>query len=209
METFTLPVIKDVATIAVYGIGIIGGIYGFFKWIYPKVYPFFRHQYYYHETGVHVIKDIELHFGKEAGRVLRDIMKQRGLEITIDEMRLNIIENAIGLGIFICNSDGKCTYANKTLAKMFGLSQHEMLGFGWLGPIIDKQTAYDNWKFSVDHGTPYRDMYDVRIADVTKTYTAEAEPSLDEEKRITLGFVGVVKEKTEPTNDSIPIIKAQ
>lgn len=201
MENLTsLLVIKDIATIIAYLIAIIGGLYSFFKWGWPKISPYFYNQIYLHQAGVHVIKDIEKQFGKEAGRVIKDLLREKGLEIVIDEMRLNIIENAIGLGIYICSSDGRCTYANKTLSKMFGLSQQEMIGNGWLKPIVDKQTAYTNWKRSVDHNIPYEDIYEVNVDGEIKKYHTQAEPSMDEDKTIILGYVGTIREvktKTE------------
>lgn len=194
MESIHLTTLKDIVTILGYLIAIIGGIFSFFKWIWPKIGPYFYNQIYLHQAGVHVIKDIEKQFGKEAGRVIKELLRERGLEIVIDEMRLNIIENAIGLGIYICSADGRCTYANKTVAKMFGLSQAEMLGNGWLKPIVDKQTAYQNWKRCQEHNIPYDDTYEVSVDGEIKKYWTQAEPSMDEDKTIILGYVGIVRE---------------
>lgn len=194
-ELLKLDNIKDVVTILAYGVAIIGGIYSFFKWGWPKISPLIYNYFYLHSTGINVIRDIEAHFGKEAGKVLRDVIREKGLEIVIDEMRLNIIENTIGLGIFISDATGKCTYANKTLAKMFGRSQHDMLGYGWLSPIVDKQTAYNNWRFSIDNITPYRDTYSINSDNGVTIMYAEAEPSMDEEGNVILGYVGIVKPK--------------
>lgn len=189
----SLPVAKDIVTIGGYIVVIITACYTFVKWIWPKISPLFINSWYYYGTGVHVLKDIEKNFGKEAGRILKDIIQQRGLEIVIDEMRLNIIENTIGIGIFICDISGKCTYANKTLARMFGISQAEMLGNGWLTPIVDKQKAYLNWKFSVDNGTPYRDDYQIEVDGKIFNYHTEAEPSIGDDNAGILGYVGIVR----------------
>lgn len=194
METLGLTVLKDIANIIVYAIAIIGSFYSFIKWVWPRLSPYFYNQIYLHQTGTHIIRDIEKQFGKEAGRVIKDLLKEKGLEIVIDEMRLNIIENAIGLGIYICSSDGKCTYANKTLAKMFGLSQTEMLGNGWLKPIINKQEAHSNWKRSVEYNIPYEDTYELKVDGEIKKYHTQAEPSMDEDRTVILGYVGTVRE---------------
>lgn len=193
MTDLTLPTIKDIELTIYYFLAIAGTIFAFAKWAWPRIAPLIINHLYLQQTGVNVIRDIEKHFGKEAGRVLKDIIQQRGLEIVIDEMRLNIIENAAGLGIYICNSDGRCTYANKTLAKMFGLSQHDMLGNGWIANIVDKQTAFNNWKFAVDNNTPYRDEYTIKVNGVITKYYTEAEPSLSEDGDVILGYVGIVK----------------
>lgn len=184
---------KDIIIVSSYILGIIGALYTFFKWAWPRIIPHIVNQWYYYDTGVHVIRDIEQTFGKSAGRVIREIINNRAQEMAIDEMRLNIIENAVGLGIYICNVDGECTYANKTLAKMFGLSQEEMKGYSWIGPIVDKQTAYANWKFAVSNGIPYRDTYEVKVNGEIFKYHTEAEPSMDENEKIKLGYVGIVR----------------
>jgi len=193
LEEHVLVFIKDIVSILAYSVTFLGGVYAFFKWVWPKLSPYFMDYMYVNFTGVHVIRDIETHFGKNAGRVLKEIIQRRGLDIAIDEMRLNIIENTIGLGIYICHSDGKCTYANKTLAKMFGISQEDMLGYGWLAPIVDKQKAYQIWKFALDNNIPYRDKYEVTVDGEIKLYYSEAEASVSENDGIILGYVGIVR----------------
>lgn len=195
-----LVVVKDLASVVYYLIAAITGIYVFLKWIWPKISPYFINQIYFHSNGVHVIRDIEAHFGKSAGKVLKEIMQQRGLEILIDEMRLNIIENAVGIGIYIADPSGNCTYANKTLAKMFGQAQHDMLGYGWIGPIVDKQKAFHTWKFAVDNNIPYRDVYDITVNGVTNTYHAEAEASVTDNSNVVLGYVGIVRLLSQKEN---------
>lgn len=190
------PETKDVIIVIAYILTIIGTSVVFFRWAWPKIFPHIINQWYYYDTGVHVIRDIEQSFGKNAGKVIRDIINSKANEIAIDEMRLNIIENAVGIGIYICNADGECTYANKTLAKMFGLSQAEMRGYSWIGPIVDKQTAYNNWKFAVANGIPYRDTYEVKVDGTVYKYYTEAEPSMDESEKIKLGYVGIVRVAT-------------
>lgn len=193
MDAITTAYVKDIVTIIGYSVAIVGGLFGFYKWILPKISPTIENYRYYYSTGVHVIKDIESQFGKKAGKVIKDIMMQRGRDILIDEMRLDIIENATGLGIFICNDLGECTYANKTLAAMFGLDQVGMLNYGWIGPIVDKPTAMAEWKFSITNNTPYRATYQVKVDGKVRTCYAEAEPSIDEYKTVKLGYVGIVK----------------
>lgn len=194
MNSEHLTFIKDILIISGYFVAVAGGVFSFYKWILPKISPYIFNYFYLHSTGVHVIRDIEAKFGKEAGRVIRQMIRDKGIEIVVDEMRLNIIENAIGLGIYICSPDGKCTYANKTLAKMFGLSQTEMLGNGWLKSIVNKQLAYSNWQKATEHNIPYDDVYEVQVDSKIKKYHTQAEPSMDEDGVVILGYVGIVRE---------------
>lgn len=173
-------------------LGIIGSAWAGFKLIVPKLTPHLDRQYYMHTSGVHVIKDIERHFGKEAGRAIKEILQKRAASLVIDGIRLDIIENAIGLGIYICDATGKCTYANKTLANMFGMQQKDMLGYGWTTNIIDQQKAFLNWRFAVDNRIPYNDVYEVELNGKIVKYISEAEESISDGELI--GFVGIVRE---------------
>jgi PAS domain S-box-containing protein len=188
-----IAVFKDNLNVIVYCITIATAIITFLKWGWPKIKPIIENINYITADGIHVIKDIEHHLGKEAGKVLKEMISKNRIEVLVDELRLNIIENNIGLGIFICNPEGICTYSNKTLAKMFGLSQAEMIGHGWVGPIVDKEKAFNNWKFSVNNKVPYRDEYMVRVNGVEHRYYAEAEPSVADKTNEVLGYVGIVK----------------
>ncbi len=170
----------------------VGGLYGLFKLLYPPINTYVGKHMYYHSTGIHVIKNIEKHFGREAGQIIRDIMSKKGYDIMVTQMRLDVIENAVGIGIYICDENGKCSYANKTLATMFGMQQEDMLGYGWSKPIINQQKAVNNWQFSVSNGTPYSDAYEVKIGNEIKEYYTEAESSVYEGRVI--GYVGIVKE---------------
>lgn len=188
-----IAVLKDNLNVIVYCITIATAAITFLKWGWPKIRPFVENVNYITVNGIHVIKDIEHHLGKEAGKVLKEMLLKNKIEMLVDELRLNIIENNIGLGIFIFNPEGSCTYSNKTLAKMFGLSQSEMIGHGWVGPIVDKEKAFNNWKFSVSHKVPYRDEYTVRANGSEHKFYAEAEPSIDDKTNEVLGYVGIVK----------------
>jgi PAS domain S-box-containing protein len=187
--------VPEVLGIAGSVIGILGSAWATIKYIVPKITPHFERQFYMHKYGVHIIRDIERQFGKEAGTAIKEILQKRAANLVIDGLRLDIIENASGLGIYICDAVGKCTYANKTLATMFGLQQKDMLGYGWTANIVDQQKAYLNWKFAVENRIPYHDTYTVEVNGKHVTYTTEAEESISDGELI--GFVGIVKKVSE------------
>lgn len=196
LEQFNLSVSKDIVTIIVYVITIMVSVWSFVKWVLPFIKNYFKPGIYYNQTGYHILLNIEQNFGKEAGNVIKAFLKNSKLRSAIEEMRLNIIENATGIGIYLCDSNGNYTYANKTLAKMFLTDQESMLGHGWLTSIIDKKTAFDNWQFAVKNKTPYRDVYS--ISNLNHTLPAiqiysEAEPSYDESTGEIIGYVGICK----------------
>ena len=183
-----MPILETIITVG----AAATVIYTLYKFVYPHVKKTKEKYKFYNQEGYDIVRNIETHFGVEAGKVLRDILAKKGYDIILNQARLNIIENAIGLGIFICNKEGKCTYANKTLASMFGLQQEDMLDYGWATHIVDKQKAINNWNFSVSNAVPYSDSYEVLVEGAVKKMFTEAKYS--EVEGIKIGYVGFVKE---------------
>jgi PAS domain S-box-containing protein len=69
--------------------------------------------------------------------------------------------------IFEADPDGHCTFANVALCNLFGLSQEEMLGRGWLSALDGseaRERAWDTWDSCVSKHIPYLDRYQIRNA---------------------------------------------
>ncbi len=182
---------KDGLQIIVYAFSITASIWAFGKYIFPIIRRRIERSLYIHTTGVHVVQDIEKTFGREAGVALRRMVETLHQKIDMKDIRLDILENTLSIGIYLCDGDGKCTYANKTLADMFNMDKERMMGYGWLEPIVNKKAAYETWKFAVDNRIPYSDTYDVSTELGVRTYKTMAEPSIKDD--IVLGYVGVVR----------------
>lgn len=174
---------------------ILGAIWGFWKIIEKPIVTFFVKTKYNYGTGYHIIQDIEKRFGKDAADKLVEFMKKSdSFDITTD-MRLDMLEDAANIGIYVCNTDGKCIYANHTLCKMFGTSKEAMLGFGWIHGVVDKEKAYKNWMFSVNNNIPYEDNYEYLVENTIVKFKTVAEPKTAEKNGVVLGYVGVVKKE--------------
>jgi PAS domain S-box-containing protein len=190
--------IKDYATVAVATITIITAVFTFIKFVYPKIKSRYTKDSYLYNTGFHIVNDIEKSFGKDAGNALRKLLETLHHKMDVKDVRLDIIENALSIGIYLCGSDGKVTYVNRTLSDMFGMDKEKMMGLGWLSPVVERETAFKRWDFAIKNQIPYSDTYNVEIDGKAYTYKTEAEPSIRD--GIILGYVGVVKRVDIPNS---------
>ena len=61
-----------------------------------------------------------------------------------------------------CDANGACIAVNPAWCKLFGVSEHNMLGNGWLDVILDaaeRERVMDNWLNSVRNRYPHRERY--------------------------------------------------
>ncbi len=112
---------------------------------------------------------------------------------------------------FECQSDGICLYASRSLAGLFGLSQEEMRGYGWLDAIdgaSERQRVQANWMAALANGSPYRDTYRVHNRRTGERFIATAHATVSRNRngkvlRIfgTVERVSRIREATDYTMD--------
>lgn len=184
--------LKDYLVIIVYIISILTSLWAFWKFLGKKVWKSVLYSFYWYSTGYHVLADIEKSFGREAGMTIRRMVEMLHHKVDMKDIRLDIIENTLSIGIFICDASGKCTYANRTLAEMWGMDKDRLRGNGWLEALNDRERIYKSWIFAVENKIPYSDVYEVEgHTGTVEKFAVEAEPSIKED--VILGYVGVVR----------------
>ncbi len=112
-----------------------------------------------------------------------------------DALRVGILERIVGVGIYLCDSSGKCHAVNEVLCELFGRDSQDMRGKGWLGAIIEKDRNRVNqeWTNSIATGVPYSTTYVIhneRLGQEITCYT-EAYAIVSPNGQI-VGFVGWV-----------------
>ncbi len=97
------------------------------------------------------------------GRSTKDILASLHELIELSDMRLMMYQQASPVGIYECDATGKCTSANPALCELFGMTEQEMLGNGWLEAVgrnqVEKKLVFENWQASVRDNIPYREDY--------------------------------------------------
>ena len=57
--------------------------------------------------------------------------------------------------LFLCNSDGLCILANNAICELFGASENQMKGVGWMNFLHpdDREKAWYMWKTAIENGS--------------------------------------------------------
>lgn len=171
---------------------VIGSLYAGYLIISKPVFLIFGKMNYLYNSGVPLVKNIEKEFGKEPGMVIKALIQSQSKDFKTADLRLQKIESHAGLGIYACEADGKCKFANPALAELFEMDRIEMEGYGWLKNVVDKETVYDNWQFCVKAGIPYSDTYEIHTQSGSKKIFTEATPTFEHD--ILIGYVGIAKQ---------------
>jgi PAS domain-containing protein len=180
--------VKIVVTIIV---TIGGALWGIYKVLRKPVMKWYEKKSYIYSTGHSLINSIDKEFGKDAGMVIKALIQQQSRDFKTTDIRLQKIESHAQLGIYACEPDGKCKFVNPALAEIFEMDREEMSGYGWLKNVVDKETAFENWKFCVNAAIPYSDTYEIKTEKGIKKIYTEATPSF--EHNILIGYVGIIK----------------
>jgi PAS domain S-box-containing protein len=133
------------------------------------------------------------HFGHDPARELRAIIDSIRGSTSTDSMVMAICQSKIDLGIYICDPAGRCKVANKPLCRLFGLSQEQMLNYGWSMAIAESEqrAVLDRWAEAVRGKSRYTATYHLQGVEC---YT-EAEPVILD--GIIHSYVGFVIHKSE------------
>jgi PAS domain-containing protein len=119
-------------------------------------------------------------FGDSPAEAIKAIHDAIQTSYEVCELRQQITERNIQIGIFICDTKGRCTWSNSYLNELFCLDSKDMMGFGWLQAIkaSDRKRVNDHWLYSIQHDIAYDCDYtivnkrDSILVDITSTAMA-------------------------------------
>lgn len=105
------------------------------------------------------------HFGSNAATAIIESLSERTRDGAIREVRLTLLEESLGAGIYVCDHiTGKCLNCNTALSDLFGIDQADFRDFGWLSAIVpdDRIAVYKRWAACVKNTIPYEYSYRVK-----------------------------------------------
>ena len=108
---------------------------------------------------------IHSHFGTNAATAIIESIRERTRDGAIREVRLTLLEESLGAGIYVCDPvTGACLNCNTALSELFGLDQMSFRDFGWLSAIVpdDRIAAHERWTACVRNKIPYECEYRIR-----------------------------------------------
>ena len=124
-------------------------------------------------------------FGDSPAEAIKAIHDAIQTSYEVCELRQQITERNIQIGIFICDTKGRCTWSNSYLNELFCLDSKDMMGFGWIQAIhsSDRKRVNDHWLYSIQNDLAYDCDYtlinkrDHLLHDVTATAIAVKDDS--------------------------------
>jgi len=111
--------------------------------------------------GVVIAAGLYDRWGSSLAETIHEMLEVAARSRSEDAFRVGILERIVGVGIYICDSDGKCNAVNEVLCELFGRDSQDMRGKGWLGAIIEKDRDRVNqeWTNAVINGVPFSTTY--------------------------------------------------
>jgi len=148
------------------------------------------------EEVLPIINSLKNEFSKNGGKSIKDQINRINDAVSLAELRSKMIaNNLITTGAYECAPNGECTWVNKALCDMFGLTFEDCLGSGWLSGVLGDDRAYvwKQWNESIALDIPYEAEYTVMNHNTKKRFrvrtTAVAHKSIDGK---VLGFYGTI-----------------
>jgi len=127
--------------------------------------------------------------------ISRDITDRKRQEEALQhsEARYRAIGEAIDFGIWMCDAEGRNTYASESFLRLLGLTQEQCSDFGW-GEILhpdDAQQTIAEWKDCVRSGGVWDREHRFKGVDGQWHHIlARGVPLKDDQQRV-LGWVGI------------------
>ena len=135
-------------------------------------------------------------FGDNPAEAIKAIHDAIQTSYEVCELRQQITERNIKIGIFICDTKGRCTWSNSYLNELFCLDSQDMMGFGWLQAIrqSDRKRVNESWLYAIEHDIAYDCDYvvvnkrDNLLIDIVATAMA-----VKDDKNVVQCYVGYIR----------------
>jgi len=203
----TLLIIQALVEILVGISALIGVLWGGWKLIVSPIRKILDYQQNHEKEQVEirktlneevlpVINSLKREFSKNGGKSIKDQINRISDAVALAELRSKMIaSNLLTAGTYECSPTGECTWVNKALCEMFGLTYDECMGNGWLTGVVgdDRTYVWKQWNESISLDIPYEAEYLVLNHITNKKIkvraTAVAHKSIDGK---VLGFYGTI-----------------
>jgi len=103
------------------------------------------------------------------------------------------------VGIFLTDTEGKCTYTNPRYQAIYGMTQEESLGEGWVQTIHleDRERVIADWYTACDQGREYKGEFRILTSgEIQRWVYVSSSPMLSTQGQV-IGYVGTLEDITE------------
>ncbi|MCI0539389.1 MAG: PAS domain S-box protein [Verrucomicrobiales bacterium] len=136
---------------------------------------------------------------RTANRRLERRVAERTRELARSEERFRTLCVASPIGIYMTDSDGRCSYTNPCCEQISGLSSQECLGDGWMRFVhpSDHDTVLAEWLAAAKAGREFaREFRGQTAKDGVRWVSSHAAPLRSADGQLA-GFVGTIEDITE------------
>jgi len=129
------------------------------------------------------------------GSSLRDSVEMTRKMVAMASARSRYLASNSNDAVYECGADGRCTWSSPALCKLFGLTEAEMMGHGWLKAIKETEvaTVRHTWATSITDGIPYECDYTVvHRASRTEWKCHTSAVAVTDQSGKTVGYLGTV-----------------
>lgn len=138
-------------------------------------------------------------FGNSPAQEIEGLCESIREEQSLLEIRQQISERYLKIGVYITDLEGKCTWTNDYLNQIFGRDSKDMLGFGWLIGIHkdDRNRIHGEWMYSVNNKIEFSSDYVIcngkNDLAIEVTSSAVAVVNDKKERQCYIGYVTINK----------------
>ena len=132
---------------------------------------------------------------KEELSLNTEITEKTAKRCIIISGKLDMIYETDAVARFECElPSGKCIWSNTALQKMFGLTEAEMLGDGWLNALHpeDIEPTYKQWMNTIANSYPYKARYRIIVGNTVIHVEAQAKILRDKNGKA-ISALGTIK----------------
>jgi PAS domain S-box-containing protein len=128
-----------------------------------------------------------------------------------EEERLRAINASSPVGIFESDLDGRVTFANPRLLQIWGVTDEEIRGPGWMARVHpdDLPALIQTWRIALAARTEYEREYRLRLDDGTIRWVHGRSAPLSDSQGNVVGSVGTIEDVTERRNGMEQLLQAQ
>lgn len=187
-----LTILLNVLEILVALVALSGTAYGIYKWLVTPLKNIMKNIE-AHTAAIEnitntitdkvlpIINSLNKEFSVNSGKSIKDQINRIDDATRLAELRSKLIaSNLLTTGAYECDAQGLCTWVNNALCELYGLTEEQMLGNGWLAAVDESERAevwnqwHENIKLDIPHESKYtiynrktRETFKVRTTAIT------------------------------------------
>lgn len=128
------------------------------------------------------------------GKTMRDAVNRIENRLTLLEKQQEVYIMDTPHCVFNTSSDGKFTYVNRTMCRVTGRMESELLGSGWINSVdeLDRERVDRSWEYALENGIEFSSSFRMIDSDgETFMVKLTANPMKSQDGKV-IGYLGII-----------------